>query len=115
MTSAATTSGGASPNIARKPRSNQPSSSLSKQKMSSGSSTSTGSSAAQSAPAKPGAPRVVAYPARRTGEVSGLPFSLGEALLALGGVALLVLAGLALRRFSGGPQDPPSMPQVPVR
>jgi hypothetical protein len=104
---------GSSATSPRKPQGKQPSSSSSKQKTSSGSSTSSASSGA--APAQSaGAPPVVAYPTR-AGEVGGLPLSLGEALLGLAALALLVLAGLGLRRLTDRPQDPPSMPQVPVR
>jgi hypothetical protein len=46
---------------------------------------------------RPGAPVVVAYPTR-AGAVSGLPISAGGVVALLAAIALLVLAGLGLRR-----------------
>ncbi|HWH92304.1 MAG TPA: hypothetical protein VNT03_00455 [Baekduia sp.] len=90
-------------------------SSSSKQKMN-GTSTTAGGSAATTTTAAPsaGAPRVVAYPTR-AGEVSGLPLSAGGALLGVAGLGLLVLVGLGLGRLRARPDDPRTMPQVPVR
>jgi hypothetical protein len=102
--------GGRPANTTDKPEGKKPSSSSSKHEVTSGSSASSAAAPAQPA----GAPPAVAYPTR-AGEVGGLPFSLGEALLAVAALALLVLTGLGLRRLTDRPQDPPSMPQVPVR
>jgi hypothetical protein len=99
----------------RKNSSSGTSSPASKQKHG-GSSTSSGSTSSSSTTAAQpaGAPRVVAYPSR-AGEVGGLPFSFGQGVLAILGLALLVLAGVGLRRLRGGPDEPPSTPQVSVR
>jgi hypothetical protein len=77
-------------------------------------STTSSASSSHAGSARPGAPRVVAYPSR-AGEVGGLPLSLGQALLVVLGVALLVLAVLGLRRLGGGDEPPAPTAQASVR
>jgi hypothetical protein len=109
-------SSGQTGSVTRKPRSKR-SSSASRHQTSSGSSTSAASATTSqpaTSPRPAGAPRVVAYPTR-AGAVGSFPLSLAGALLAVVGIALLVLAGLGLRRLASGHHDGSPMPQVPVR
>jgi hypothetical protein len=47
--------------------------------------------------------------------VGGLPLSFAQVLIGVAGLALLVLAGLGLRRLIGVDDEPPPSPQVSVR
>lgn len=105
---------GASSTLTRKPQRKKSSSSTSKDAGDDGTKTTTGTSTTTTtttAATLPGAPEVVAYPAR-AGEVSGLPISAAGILLVVLGLAAATLLGLGLRRFSGS--DDPRDPQVPA-
>jgi hypothetical protein len=106
--SSTTTSSSGSGTLTQKPQKQSSSSS----KATSSGTTSTSPKAAATATLA-GAPAVVAYPTRE-GEVGSLPITGGGVLLAVIGLAALVLMGLGLRRL-GGETDDRKVPQVSAR